>query len=129
MVMSRLMQKTVGWLSIRVFCLIRDPLINFTKAQHEEEEGTGLILRLPNSSATSGRGAQAMALLVLGLSLHIPVGDDTSQGPQGLNKVIYAQVFSKRLIPFPRACEAPLGPWPLDLDQGRPPGQRQPVPQ
>ena len=38
--------------------------------------------------------------------------DDASQGPQGLNKVIYAQVFSKRLIPFPRAREAPLGPRP-----------------
>lgn len=113
MVMSRLMQKTVGWLSIRVFCLIRDPLINFTKAQHEEEEGTGLILEAAQQfSHLLAVGAQAMALLVLGLSLHIPVGDDTSQGPQGLNKVIYAQVFSKRLIPFPRACEAPLGPWP-----------------
>lgn len=96
-----------------MFCLIRDPLINFTKAWHEEEEGAGLILEAARQfSHLLAVGAQATAFLVLGLSLHIPVGDDASQGPQGLNKVIYAQVFSKRLIPFPRAREAPLGPRP-----------------
>ena len=76
-----------------MFCLIRDPLINFTKAWHEEEEGAGLILEAARQfSHLLAVGAEAMAFLVLGLSLHIPVGDDASQGPQGVSKVIYAQV-------------------------------------
>ena len=81
-VMSKHMQKTVGLLSIGVFWLIREGIHWLTSEKpawggggYRTDFGGCLPAQPPPSS-----GSQAVALLVLGLSFHIPVEDDPSQG-------------------------------------------------